>query len=80
MADKPNAFIYVEDDEFAEHIAIGVHTGLRKGTDAEDAHDLWMTISNSETTAWSDAAAYFIWSLNYMGMAICKKEDEDDPS
>lgn len=41
-----------------EAIGEAVHTGLRKGTDADDAHVIWSIIANSNTTAWHDACVY----------------------
>jgi hypothetical protein len=54
-------------------IGEGVHTGLRKGTDADGAHELWDAIHKSDE-AWSDALEFFVWGLDQMGMALCKKE------
>lgn len=36
----------------------GVHAGLRKGTSAPDAMDLWRAISNSRSSAWGDAIEF----------------------
>jgi hypothetical protein len=72
MADKPNAFIYVEDDEFAEHIAIGVHTGLRKGSEAPSSGMLWRAISESDDSAWLDACNYAVYGLKSMGYRLVK--------
>ena len=41
-------------------LAEGVHTGLRKGTDASDSTMLWNAIANSRTSAWGDAIRYAI--------------------
>lgn len=52
----------------------GVHTALRKGTNAPGAHKAWRAIADMDSDGWSDAMAWFVWSLDYMGMAICTKE------
>jgi adenine deaminase len=47
-----------EREEFQSLLGEGLHTGLRKGSDAEDAHVLWNAIADSETSAWSDAVRF----------------------
>ena len=64
----------VTDDEVAEQIAIGMHTGLRKGSEAQSSHKLWKAISESNDSAWSDAAAYCVYGLKAMGYKITKDE------
>jgi len=64
--------VEVSTDELAEQIAIGMHTGLRKGTDAPDSHKLWKAISDSKTEAWSEAAAFCADGLQSMGYTITK--------
>lgn len=44
----------------ADSIAEGVHSGLRNGTDAPDASQLWRAISASESSAWMDACRWAI--------------------
>jgi hypothetical protein len=71
----------LEDAEAAELIGEGIHTGLRKGSDAEGAHDLWLAINKLQTSAWSDALAYMVDGLAYMGYKLCTRvpaEDEAD--
>lgn len=48
--------LFKDQSLFAE----GVHAGLRKGTDASDAHHLWTAIANSRTSAWGDAIGFAI--------------------
>jgi hypothetical protein len=62
------------DDELASNIAVGVHTGLRKGTEEMSAMTIWHAISNSEDSAWSDAAKYCVWGLRQMGYKITIEE------
>ena len=62
----------LETDRLIGIIGTGVHTGLRKGSDAPSAHGLWTAISRSQDGAWSDAAEYCLWSLRYMGYEIVK--------
>jgi len=59
-------------DDAASVVGEGLHTGLRKGTDAPEAHDLWKAIQDSEQ-AWSDAIDYLLWGLEQMNLAICRK-------
>lgn len=65
----------VADEDARSIIGEGVHTGLRKGTDAPEAHDLWVAISKSDE-AWSDALDFFVWGLDQMDMALCKRSDD----
>jgi hypothetical protein len=67
-------WVPVDPEDAAAEIGMGLHTGLRKGTDAEDAHKLWVAINQSETSAWIDACSYLVSGLKYMGMALCRKE------
>lgn len=62
----------VDNDEATSLIGEGLHTGLRKGTDAPEAHDLWESIRNSDQ-AWSDALNYLMWGLETMGYRLCKE-------
>lgn len=67
----------VSADLAMELLGEGIHTGLRKGSDAHDAHELWLAIDRSESSAWSDALRYFISGLDAMGFAICEKGGVD---
>ena len=64
----------VPDDEAREQIAVGMHTGLRKGSEAPSSGPLWQAISASDDSAWSDAARFCLWGLQEMGYAIVKVE------
>lgn len=66
----------VPDEEAQEQIAVGVHTGLRKGSEAPSSGRLWRRISQSNDGAWTDAVAYCVWGLNSMGYVLCKKVEE----
>jgi hypothetical protein len=71
----------LEDAEAAELIGEGIHTGLRKGSEAESSHDLWKAIRESTDGAWSDALTYMVDGLAYMGYKLCTRvptEDEAD--
>jgi hypothetical protein len=65
-------WVDVTSDELQEAIAIGVHTGLRKGSEAPDSGKLWRAISDSDDTSWSDAARYAAWCMEYMGWRVQK--------
>jgi hypothetical protein len=60
-------------DELAEQIAVGVHTGLRKGSEAPTSGPLWQAISASDDGAWMDACRYAAWGLEQMGYEIRKR-------
>lgn len=61
----------VTDEAAADLIGEGVHTGLRKGSEAASSGPLWRAISESEDGAWSDAVRYCVWGLKTMGYVIC---------
>ena len=63
----------VTKEEAQEQIAIGVHTGLRKGTDAPDSAKLWRAISDSNDSSWSDAVRFCVWGMEQMGYVVCKQ-------
>lgn len=63
----------VEADIAAEIIGEGLHTGLRKGSDAPEAHALWAAISESDQ-AWPAALSFLMAGLNAMGYALCRKD------
>ena len=63
----------VDKDVAAELIGEGVHTGLRKGSEAKSSGPLWRAISESNDGAWSDALAYCMWGLESMGYVLCRK-------
>lgn len=71
-------WIPYDKDEAASIIGEGLHTGLRKGTDAPEAHDLWVAISESGE-AWTDALDYLLYGLDVMGLALCKNEHVPGP-
>jgi hypothetical protein len=69
-------FEEVSASELASIVAEGVHTGLRKGSEAPDSMDLWRAISNSDSDAWSDAARFLAWGLiDIMGYKVVKPVD-----
>lgn len=53
-------------EELTSHVGEGVHTGLRKGTDAPSSAAIWQVIYDSEDSAWGDAISYFIHGLKDM--------------
>lgn len=63
-----------EDKMLADNIAMGMHTGLRKGSEAPSSGPLYRAISDSEDSAWSDAAAFCVWGLKEMGYKIVRDE------
>jgi hypothetical protein len=69
-------YVPVSDEEAIGNISLGVHTGLRKGT--EDPADLWGAISRDESSAWHDAVVYCVDGLASMGYKLCKETKGDD--
>lgn len=67
----------LSEAEAIEQIGVGVHTGLRKGTEAPDSGALWDAIAASKTSAWHDAVAFCVWGLEQMGIGLYKKESPD---
>jgi hypothetical protein len=63
-----------EEKMLADNIAIGMHTGLRKGSEAMSSMTIWRAISESQDSAWSDAAMYCVWGLKQMGYKITREE------
>ena len=70
----------MEREQAVENIAIGVHTGLRKGSEAPTSGPLWQAIAASEDSAWMDACTYCIVGLEHMGYKLCKVEEVEDPT
>jgi len=69
----------VDNEELAENIAIGVHTGLRKGSDAPSSGPLWQAISASDDSAWTDAVAYCVSGLRSMGFKFVRTVEGEPP-
>jgi hypothetical protein len=63
----------IDTDTAASLIGEGIHTGLRKGSEAPSSATLWRAIAESDDSAWEDAVAFCLWGLEYSGYAICKK-------
>jgi len=63
MREALEGLLQMADVLTGDHVAEGVHTGLRKGSNAADADALWKAIRASKTSAWSDACAFFADSM-----------------
>lgn len=63
----------VTQEEATSLIGEGVHTGLRKGSEAPSSAALWRAIAFCDDGAWDDALKYCVWGLDVMGFAVCKK-------
>jgi hypothetical protein len=61
----------IPDEDAVSILGEGLHTGLRKGTDAPEAMALHRAIGDSDR-AWSDALHYLVWGLDQMGLAVCR--------
>lgn len=66
----------VDHETAVSLIGEGVHTGLRKGSEARNSGILWRGISNSTDSSWSDAVNYCLYGLESMGYKIVKVIDE----
>jgi hypothetical protein len=70
--------VEVDDEEFAGLLMEGVHTGLRKGTEAPKSGALWQAISEavfSDDTSWGDACRFAVYGIKYMGYRLVKDEE-----
>lgn len=71
----------IEHEEAQEQIGQGIHTGLRKGSDAPSSGPLWRAISDSHDGAWGDALRFCVWGLESMGYRLCKQvPDQERPA
>lgn len=61
----------ISEEEALSLLGEGIHTGLRKGTDAANSTATWKAIADS---GWDDALKFFLDGLDFMGYAIVKKE------
>jgi hypothetical protein len=64
----------VDVQELAEEIALGVHTGLRKGSEAPSSAKLWQAISDSHDSAWLDAAHFCAQGLKLRGYTVTRDD------
>lgn len=67
--------VELSHEDACDFLGEAIHTGLRKGSDAPDAHDLWQAISASNTTAWSDAIEFAVHALEQGGIVLCTREE-----
>lgn len=72
MADK--TYSPISDADAISMLGEGIHTGLRKGTEAPGSHAAWKSIG-AENSGWSEAVAFALWGLHEMGYAIVKVND-----
>lgn len=78
MSDTSAHWEPLEDAEAAELIGEGIHTGLRKGTEAPSSILLWQAISDSDDGAWSEALTYLVQGLTYLGYKLCTRVPDDE--
>ncbi len=69
-------WVDVEMEELVEAIAVGVHTGLRKGSEAPSSATLWQAISRSDDGAWSEACEWAANCFELMGWRVQRCVDE----
>jgi hypothetical protein len=72
MTKTKTTTVDVSDEEFASLIGEGVHTGLRKGSEAPSSATLHRAISDSNDGAWGDALAYCVWGIKHMGYRLVR--------
>lgn len=72
--DDTRPWVPVDEGVTMSVIGEGLHTGLRKGSDAPEAPALWNAIQASDQ-AWTDALMYLVWGLAEMNFALCKRAD-----
>jgi hypothetical protein len=68
--------VEVSDEDFASLLMEGVHTGLRKGSEAPMSGPLWNAISKavySDDTSWGDACRFAVYGIKYMGYKLVKE-------
>lgn len=65
LAEALEALIVALEKIDASYIGESMHTGLRKGSEADDAATLWRSIADSRTGAWSDAAAFTVGCIDF---------------
>jgi hypothetical protein len=69
----------VDDEEFAGLLMEGVHTGLRKGSEAPMSGPLHRAISDavfSDDTSWGDACRFAVYGIKYMGYKLVREVDD----
>lgn len=57
-------------------IGEGIHTGLRKGSEAPSSTMIWSAISDSDDGAWDDALNFCLRSLESVGYRLFKVEPD----
>lgn len=67
----------VSREEAVSILGEGIHTGMRKGSDRPDSMVLHRAV-NDHLRVWTEALEFFVDGLDYMGMALCKKEESDE--
>ena len=68
--------VEVSDEDFAGMLMEGVHTGLRKGTEAPLSGEIWNLISKavfSDDTSWGDACRFAVYGIKYMGYKLVEE-------
>jgi hypothetical protein len=68
----------VDQETATSLIGEGVHTGLRRGTEAPSSGPLWRAINDADDGAWEDALAFCMDGLESMGYVLCKESPDDD--
>jgi hypothetical protein len=73
MVGKYTVWEPIDDDEAVEQIAVGIHIGLHKFSQASASAEVLQAISDSDGSSLEDAVKYCVWGLKEMGFAICRK-------
>jgi hypothetical protein len=69
--------VTIRRDEAANVIGTSIHTGLRKGSDADSARRIWEAISKEDDLGWAEGCMWAFWAIRRMGYEIIKV---DEPS
>jgi len=68
-----NTHTFVDDETFAALLGEGIHTGLRKGSEAPSSVGLWRAIDESDDGAWDDALRFAVDGLKMAGYRLVRE-------
>lgn len=68
----------IPHDELRSILGEAIHVGWRKGVDHETAHEIWSLIRDMPDEEYVAYVEYILYSLDFMGIQIVRKEDSDE--
>lgn len=74
VAEGAKIVIPRSEDDATSFLGEGIHVGLRKGSSAPEAHDLWTAISASGR-AWSDGLGFMFYGATSVGVVVLSDEE-----